>query len=150
MTSWPCSISLSVRWDPKKPAPPVTSTRTVNAPSKSMTALKVYLINFYSETSNRLVRLKLYTSSLRFLWIAITIVIWMSLARERQLEYISKVAFNCFPGYMAWNTISEHQGGEVFRAEVLRHFPDSRSNNEAPLPSDRNKIILWRYLEINS
>ena len=55
------------------------------------------------------------------------------ISRELQLEYINKVLLNCARGYMAWNTISEHQGGGLTLAEVLDLIPGSRAEDELPL-----------------
>ncbi len=65
------------------------------------------------------------------------------ISRELQLEYLNKVVLNCERGYMAWNTISELQGGGLTLAEVLDLIPGSRAEEESPLSSEGNKIVFW-------
>jgi len=42
---------------------------------------------------------------------------------------------------MAWNTISEHRGGEALRAKALDFIPGLRADNQPPHASEGNKVF---------
>jgi putative sugar O-methyltransferase len=65
------------------------------------------------------------------------------ISRELQLKYIELVVSNCPKGYMAWNTISEKDGGGLTLSEVLELIPGSTYIDEVPRSSPGNVIVYW-------